>query len=735
MEEPLTGVFDIKKAGGGNGNKNKTKEDVTKANIPLVDAARRRSIQARATDSQNTGLSGTFREFQLLFTNDIIPAWWSTRRDKALSEFWKSVNLLSGAMYTMTSKMTTIPFHIEPRDLAITSHFAEADRFERRLKESAEFGKGWIEFFSKQVQSLLGQDNGRFMEILSVSGSKDGPLIGPALSVAHLDPSKCQRTGNTTYPVLYRRSDDGLRKIHWTRVAFNAQLPSERVEMRGVGMCGVGRATSYAQNMLDISTFKEEKLGSRPKRGMILVGGGLDAESVGGALEVADNISTSKGLKRFSFLPIVGSPDIETPTMEMIEMSSLPDGFNEQEATDIAMAAIALAFGVDARELWPNAQRGATRADALLSHIKQRGKGPGQILAQTEHMFDYWFLPPYLRMVFDFQDDAQDRQRAEIRRERSLTRKQDLASGITDDRTERERMVKEGEISTAQFAQLELSNGRLPNGKPLQTLFFVDEAIYNEVLAIPNLSNPLDILSNDPEKALEAISKQVPIAYEIIARETRQIQMTRAQEALATLEDLRLQYEKMLVINLEEEALEAESGQNRQGVREGAQSNDEDESAINVVQNDEANLSAENSPRDFKKDGDGNSIDFKKGDSDMGIFKRKNKKGTLRKAIDSLQDAVQDFEAPIVVNVTTPEINIPPAEITVNVPKQETPVINLPEVQVNIPDIDLGEINVNIPEMDMPEIKVIEKKSDKEEIKFKRNEMGEIIGVVRESVE
>ena len=62
----------------------------------------------------------------------------------------------------------------------------------------------------------------------------------------------------------------------------------------------------------------------------------------------------------------------------------LPDGFDEQTSILYGMAAIALAFGVDARELFPAMSAGATRADALLQHLKQRGKGPGQILQMTE---------------------------------------------------------------------------------------------------------------------------------------------------------------------------------------------------------------------------------------------------------------------------------------------------------------------------------------------------------------
>lgn len=607
------GVFDRDEAERIRIEANRLKEAnelVVKANVPLVDEVRAQTVQSSSPTQMTSPVDEVLgKSLSFIYqSGDILPPWWSTQRDIALSAFWKQVNLLSGAMFTMTSKMTTIPFHIEPVDMAINSHFKEAAKFEKRLHDSAELGMGWGQFFAKQIQSLLGQDNGRFMEIIDMSPSKLKPLLGPAISVAHLDPSRCTRTKNREYPVLYRDDENKQHRLHWTRVAFGAQLPSERAEMLGVGLCAVSRASSYAQNVLDICKYKEEKLGSRPTRGLMLVGGGLDAERVGQALGIAQGLTDNMGLSRFSTVPIVGNSDIDNPSINLISLSSLPDGFTEKDATDIAMAAIALAFGVDARELWPGLQSGATRADALLQHIKQRGKGPGQIIIETERMFNNWYLPPYLRMVFDYQDDAQDRQRAEIDKERALKRKTDLSMKVTDERVEREIMTNTGSLTTAQFEDLELESGRLASGLPVETVFYLDEPIYNEILNIPGLSDPLDIRSNDPEKALDAISKQTSVAIRIIATETRQIQQRQARESLAALQSLQRKYEEALhTTMLENESVPqlppSPPSENRQGIREKAPSNREDESLMNVRPSDEANLSSENSPRDLKKDG------------------------------------------------------------------------------------------------------------------------------------
>lgn len=573
----------------------------SKANVPLVDQARQQSIQERGRGQESFITASIANIFQAA---DTLPPWWSIARDSALSDLWKVSDLLSGAMYMMASKMATIPFHIEARDMSITAHLEDADRFERKLHESSEWGAGWGQFFQKQVVSLLGQDNGRFMEIIDLSRNKSSAIKGPAISVAHLDPSRCQRTSSAKFPVLYRRTDGKLHKLHWTRVAFEAQLPSERVDMFGVGLCAVSRSASYARHMLDIAQYKEEKLGSRPMRGIITVGGGLDPEMVGQAFATAGGLADTRGLKRFAWLPVIGSTDIEEPSIELTSLSSLPDQYNEQESTEIAMAAIALAYGVDARELWPGMQAASTRADALLSHIKQRGKGPGHILQETERMFNNWYLPRYLKLVFDFQDDAQDRQKAEIRKERSVTRRTDVDDGISNERTERERMVNEGELSTAQFEAIELADGRLPDGTPIQVLFFRDEDVFVELLTLAGISDPLNFRANDAESTLDAIAINLSRGYELLATESRQIQKRQTQQSIAALNFVQAEYEEIALLEQAEELRAAGAAESSATTSASSNSSTapESESPINQRPDDEDNLSAlENSPRELSE--------------------------------------------------------------------------------------------------------------------------------------
>lgn len=402
-----------------------------------------------------------------------VPPWWSVHRDTSLREFWKKSDHLSGAIYTMTSKMTAIPNKVVARDQSVRKYVKAAEEATIRLR-AAEFGESWVVFYSKWVEDLLTQDNGAFAEIIG-PGDPDGPIIGAPVGLAHLDSWRCQRTGNTTYPVIYTDTDGKRYKLHRSRVMYASQMPSPIAEMYGVGFSAVSRCLNVSQTLMDILIFKQEKLGSRPHRQILITRGGLDPTDIQSAFQIAEGHMDSEGLTRYSKVVVGGDRSIPEAGVDVIELSSMPDGFDENTSITLGMATIALAFGVDARELFPAMGSGASRADALLQHLKQRGKGPGQILEITENLINYKFLPPYLRFEFDFQDDAQDRQVAEIKRIRIEGHRQAIMTGTVSTRVIREQMLNDGDLDRSQFERLELEDGRLADGTSVLALFYSED--------------------------------------------------------------------------------------------------------------------------------------------------------------------------------------------------------------------------------------------------------------------
>jgi hypothetical protein len=348
--------------------------------------------------------------------------------------------------------------------------------------------------------------------------------------------------------------------------------------MKGVGHCAVGRCVGVAQNLIDISTFKQEKLGSRPLRA-ILLGKGIRTSVVEGSLQVADEIMDNQSLTRFAKFPIIG--DLATDAdLKILALSGLPDGFDEETSTRLGMFAIALAFGVPIRWIWPAATSGATKADAMYQHIAGLGGGIGKVLAiitmllggdprGSRHSAGK-FLPPHLKLVFDFQDDEQDRIKADIRKVRTEARSKSLADGIINPRVAREQALEEGDLSQAQFNQLELDDGRLPDGSDVLALFTNADDVYLRLLDL-GVREPLALHANDPFIMLEEIDLAALNAQNIVGTGRSAGERQKAREALAALGKLKTLYAPGAQREVEQEMQAEVAAEMQEGEEETAE--------------------------------------------------------------------------------------------------------------------------------------------------------------------
>ena len=647
----------------------------------LVDQSISQTIQSRAEGGNFSGLPLLW---SLATGNNLLPPWWSPGRDTALRSFWKKSDHLAGAMYNMIAKMTAIPFSAVPRDYTDVKLAEEAEIETQRLMDGAEFGEGWNTLYSKTLEDMLGQDNGWFIEVIG-EGDPAGPIIGQPITTAHLDASRCQRTGDPTFPVLYYDFKGKLYKLHYTRVMYNAQMSSPNEEMNGVGFCAVSRCTMTAQNLIDIAVYKMEKLGSRPHRELLITQGGLDPEDMRSAFSMANEMNDNQGFSRYSKIVVAGNASMPDADVKQVTFTTLPDGFDERTAVTLGMAVLAMGFGVDARDLFPGLEAGATRADALLAHLKQRGKGPGQIISDIEAQHNRKFLPRTMKMVFDFQDDAEDQQVAEIKHMRAQRRERDVGNAIIDNRTAREQMVADGDLTRKQFEALELKDGRLVNGTPVIALFHSSERQYKNLLTLEDVENPLDVTSNDQTFILMRVDEAMMKVNEGLLDAKNEEQRVIYQRAAAALEELKQLYIEPKPVSTTPEGAGTTPRLNptrRQNL---------------LAPNPKVELSTQLSTLPGKDD---KELDL---DDQMNLIFQ------LMKDIKSIPDPVDHSDYNFIVpeeepeqpiyNVTVPEL--PPQQITVMLPKEVLENM-VPAINVQMPEQDQPVINVDIPEQKVP---------------------------------
>jgi hypothetical protein len=469
----------------------------------------------------------------LAVAGELLPAWWSQARDNELRKFWKLSDHLSGTVNTLRDMMVAMPVKVVARDNTIKSYVREAEEYTRILQNNSESRsnftvQGWPACYGAFIEDYHTIDNGAFM-VIEGPGRGDEPLQGPPTKLIHLDGCDCWRTQNPEYPIIYTDMDGARYRLHKSRVINLTPQSAPIGSMYGVGFCAVSRAVNVAQNLIDEGRYKQEKLGSRPYRGMVAIEGGdgsvREATAVSVALRGTDEVMDNQGLTRYAKLPVAAVKG----AIRLLDFASLPDGFDSMTDTQLGMAVLALAFGVDMRQLaFAFGVAGQTKADAEVQHLKMRGKGPGVIIGQATQQIEAKFLPPYLRLVFDYQDDEQDKLNADIRNVRSERREKDLSLGVTDIRTEREAMVESGEITEAQFIAMELADGRTPDGEDVLALFQSPE--YTEVLP------PLDAT---PEQIEEAILTMQRVLMSN-ARSKIKVQASMALAALQKLKGLRM---------------------------------------------------------------------------------------------------------------------------------------------------------------------------------------------------
>ena len=547
--------------------------------IPLIDE----TIDMTAKVSSDGGLSPNIIQAlsYVITTSSLIPPWWSKARDQQLHRVTKQSGHLSGLFYLATTKLSNIPLVFRAKDPTIISHVEEAERFTQQMYYVSEFGEGLRTSMKKFIYDYLVYDNGAFIEIIG-AGDPAGPIEGRPLAVRHLDSQRCMRTGDPIYPIRYEGEDGKWYKFHFTRVIFMSQQPSGLARMNGVGFSAASRCFEIAQVLSDQLQYKLEKMGARPQS-QIVAAKGMEAQQVIKSFMIAEELMNQLGLQRYAKQVVLAGPEID---IKKIDLNNF-EPFDEQVGTLMAIYSLAYIIGLDVRDIWP--VTGAKASDQI-ANMKARGRLPADFTADFKQQGDYKICPPYLEIHFDFQDDDEDMQRANIRDIRSR-RVERLAQGdAIDDEGQRRMLLEDRDITREEFIRLQYANGKLENGIPVATLFYTTDPLIRALCTIEGFETPTVFADNDPEQIKTAIQLSLVSVYELLARTSSISQRRKAESALAALEWLEGEYNMMLMIQARE-ALAEERVPSEPGDDESDESEDAEESGDGTAQ--DADESAE----------------------------------------------------------------------------------------------------------------------------------------------
>ena len=434
------------------------------------------SIQTRPAAGQplTSMLTGWL---QVMTDSDEAPPYWSRARDTWLRDFVVTPgnDLLAGTISTVIAKVAGTGWYLEGPERT-------ANLYRKIFLQQSDFGGGWDSLMAKCVADYLTQDAGGWIERI-----REGEE-GAALGLAALDNSQMWISGDPEYPASYTtafQADAEPDKRDWQKLT-RAQLihlvdtPSPRERMLGVGFCAVSRALTTARILMDIARYERERLSDLPPAGFLLLNN-MSQQQWGDLQKSYDVRQRQRGNEIWRQVMVAFGLDPSVPlSAELVSFSQLPEAFDKQTTTEIAIYSFALAFRIDPREIWPVSSGSlGTATETEVMHMKARAKGAGLILTQLERAFnDGLTLPASLNFKFDFQDTEEDQASAAIAQQkadfiRKLWEPSSVGTGIVSTEEARAWLVREGLFDEEELMVLD-EEGRAEDVEEAKSRYHID---------------------------------------------------------------------------------------------------------------------------------------------------------------------------------------------------------------------------------------------------------------------
>ncbi|MDP2660365.1 MAG: hypothetical protein Q8R28_06520, partial [Dehalococcoidia bacterium] len=164
-----------------------------------------------------------------------------------------------------------------------------------------------------------------------------------------------------------------------------------------------------------------------------------------------------RGLTRYVQPIIAGTLDPNAKiAVETIELSSLPEGYDEEKKLKWYIAVLALGFQVEYQDLAPLPGGGlGTSTQSQTLHLKAKGKGPELFRKLLEHALNFHVLPQNANFRFTEEDVEAKGAEAQYRKVKADGRKLDIDSGVLTAKVARQIMVDEGDLREEYLTMLE----------------------------------------------------------------------------------------------------------------------------------------------------------------------------------------------------------------------------------------------------------------------------------------
>ena len=310
-----------------------------------------------------------------------LPPYGTKSADAILAETPLIENMWASAVNTTLSKQVAIGFQV-------TDTTKNSRRIDKAKQLMLDFDGSYSLGLAKHVRDFLTTDNGAFIEVIRASNARGSRIVG----LAHLDSLRTYRTNDSDYPVIYQDYRGEFHRLRHEEVVMLSDMPSARVEHRGLGMCAARRAFETILKLCAIETYVREKVSGSRNLAIHIVNGITDMQ-LRDALMSSQESQSQRGFVVYKGSTIIPMLKSENPSVVTIPLAEIPDGFNADTERKDAYLRYANALGVFVGEIQPLSGQGlGTGTQTVVLEEAAEGRGMAAwrrafTLAMTHHVF------------------------------------------------------------------------------------------------------------------------------------------------------------------------------------------------------------------------------------------------------------------------------------------------------------------------------------------------------------
>lgn len=311
-----------------------------------------------------------------------LPQLGTNARDAILSQTTYFESMWAAVIFKLVSKKVAQGFRVE-----------DVDDSARRIKQAQQLILGYDGSYAtglqRGLQDYLKTNMGMVVEKARQSNARGSKVAG----LFHLDALRCYPTGDPAKPIVYWSGYGGYHLLDAEDVIRIVDLPSPRVQMRGLGQCAADRAWDAILLRAAIKIYFREKITGTRNLALHFVSG-MSAKNLENALNSSGDAMAQRGFVVYRGSTIVPTLDTDKPpTIITIPLAEVPDGFDMVEQLKDIDRTYAHCAGANVEEFVPAPAGLNTGLTAQIQNEAIAGQGMAAFDKQFELALTHSVLP------------------------------------------------------------------------------------------------------------------------------------------------------------------------------------------------------------------------------------------------------------------------------------------------------------------------------------------------------